>query len=141
MKKKLVSLALAIVMVVGSATTVMANPAVDAFNAAQVAKGEAEKAALLAQYEAYQARLRAFWASQLGDTSVADFQAAQKANTSVADFQAAQLANTSVADFQAAQLTAAGWLAQYQAAQLAEAQARWAARYAAAANGLAVNVD
>ena len=128
MKKKLVSLALAIVMVVGSATTVMANPAVDAFNAAQVAKGEAEKAALLAQYEAYQARLRAFWASQLGDTSVADF-------------QAAQLANTSVADFQAAQLTAAGWLAQYQAAQLAEAQARWAARYAAAANGLAVNVD
>ena len=128
MKKKLVSLALAIVMVVGSATTVMANPAVDAFNAAQVAKGEAEKAALLAQYEAYQARLRAFWASQLGDTSVADFQAAQKANTSVADFQAAQL-------------TAAGWLAQYQAAQLAEAQARWAARYAAAANGLAVNVD
>ena len=140
MKKRLVSLALAVVMVVGSAFTVVAAP-IDDFHAQQIAKGEAEKAALLAEYEAYQARLLAFWASQTGNTSVADFQAAQAANTSISDFQAAQLANGSVAAFQAGQVAASSWLTQYQAAQLADAAARWAARYAAAAQGRAINVD
>ena len=154
--KKVIALALIAAMVMGT-TTVASAGVLEGFYESQLAKGAAEREAGQARYDAYQAQLADFYASQLAKTgSVADFQAAQlekgaaakaagiekaaAGKAAIEAFWAKQAADTTVADFQAKQ-AADTTIADFQAKQLEEAKARWAARFEALSRGIAMNFD